>query len=56
MTSFDMLWAFAARIAGAQPRVVIRVGQALFGGDGNFPRQLGEQLGALGVLLVLPRT
>src|SRR5690606_6863980 len=33
----------------AQPRVHGRVGQARLGGDGDVPRQLGEQLGPLRV-------
>ena len=38
---------------GAQARIMVGVGQAVFRGDGDFARQLGEQLGALGVLLPL---
>src|SRR5688572_15002871 len=38
---------------GAEARIVIGIGQALLGGDRDFAAQLGEQLGALGILLAL---
>ena len=49
--SLGMFSARAAMHGGAQARVHGRVGQAELGRDGDFARQLGEQLG---LDLILP--
>ena len=55
--AFDVVFrhVFGARVLNgeAQARVHVGIGRAGLGGDGDFAGELGEQLGALGILLAL---